>query len=391
MAHVRDTTWLLGAGASRDAGVPLATEMSNALKGSSGRLGLNAVYDYVLAGTIMRAARLSLLGTWRRPNIEDVANTVDALIERDMSEVGPFVGAWHAWLGDVDPTGEPRLRVAEEVAALLQKLALSGRSAGSIDWTGEAKRLITLLQTPGYPGDTLQQLRHWLSQAVVERVQGPYGDVSYLAPLAETRVGSSGVCAGATLNYDLCIEDAFAAAGTPTCDGLTHWLAGEVMDTDHGVAHVYKPHGSVRWHRIDDDTFSVVDEPHGARPGIVFGGRNKLTARGPFLDSLLIWRNVLERCANLIVVGYSFGDDHVNALISNWLRRHPSEKRLLVVDPGFGRGSGKLSEILHRRSSEAQSPDLDDKGRLVERDSPAVQIVRRGAREGIPEAIACLR
>jgi hypothetical protein len=101
-----------------------------------------------------------------------------------------------------------------------------------------------------------------------------------------------------------------------------------------------------------------------------------------------VWRTVLEQCDNLIVVGYSFGDDHVNALISNWLRRHPAQKKIVIVDPRFERYTGRLGEMLHRRSCDAGTPESDEKGRLVTQDSPSVQIVRRGAREGIPEALA---
>jgi hypothetical protein len=366
--------------------------MFDVLRGTAGRPDLNAIYDYVVAGTIMRGARLSVRSGWQRPNIEDVANTVDALIERDVSEVGPFVGAWHGWLNDVDPLGGPRLSIAEEVAAILQRLVYTrDKLSNDLDWTAEATRLIALLKEPGYPGDTLHQLRLWLSQAVVDHVSGPYGDVSYLAPLAATRVGTTGVCAGATLNYDLCVEGALAAAGISTCDALTHWLDGEVMDVDHAAAHIYKPHGSVSWHRIDDDTFSLTNGTPGASPGIVFGGRNKLTAHGPFLDSLLVWRSVLEQCNNLIVIGYSFGDDHVNALVGNWLRRQPGRKRVIVVDPNFKRSSG-LCETLYRRSSEADAPDSDDRGRLVvTEESPTVQILRRTAREGVTEALDHLR
>ena len=89
MTVVRETTWLLGAGASRDAGVPLAAELFDQLKGASGQVELNATYDYVAAGAIMRAARLSLVGNWRGPNIEDVANTLDELIRRERQQPDP--------------------------------------------------------------------------------------------------------------------------------------------------------------------------------------------------------------------------------------------------------------------------------------------------------------
>jgi hypothetical protein len=391
---VRETTWLLGAGASRDAGVPLAAELFDQLKGASGQVELNATYDYVAAGAIMRAARLSLVGNWRRPNIEDVANTLDELIRRDSSDLGPFVGAWHSWLNDVDPLGEPSLKVTEQVGATLQRVIAgvnprNGEGA-NIDWTAEAKRLVELLQAPRHPGEILSRLRLWLSQAVRDRMTGPYGDVSYLEPLARTRVGTSHVCMGATLNYDLCVEQAFESAGYRVCDGLGHWLSHEVMDVKHSAAHIYKPHGSILWRSVDEDTFSFWSAQEDGEPGIIFGGRNKLTAHGPFLDSLLTWRAGLEKCRNLLVIGYSFGDDHVNALIANWLRIGKDSKRIIVIDPGFSKSGTGFAGILHRNSNEARDPDMDSRGRLILPSHRSVHIMRRSATEGIPKALALL-
>jgi hypothetical protein len=394
---VPSTTWLLGAGASRDAGVPLANELFTTLKGSSGDVHLNATYDYVYAGAIMKAARLSVLGHWRKPDVEDVANTLDALISRDVTDLGPFVGAWHSWLQDVDPIGEPRWTTVEQTAKALERLFTGSlASPAGVDWLGEAKELMTALHGPRYPGDALLRLRRWLTREVRDRTMAPYRDLSYLAPLSRTRVGGGGDrCAGATLNYDLCVEGAFEDAGVRTCDGLEHWLAGETLDSQHGVTHVWKPHGSVRW-SSETDVFSTGETdpasgwPTGKEPGIIFGGRNKLTAHGPFLDSLLAWRSALESCDSLLLVGYSFGDDHVNALIANWFRRDSRQKRVVVVDPGFNRHSSDLSERLHRRSDEAGGPDVDDQGRLLEAADLGVRIVRKTARDGLAEALDVL-
>jgi hypothetical protein len=41
-----------------------------------------------------------------------------------------------------------------------------------------------------------------------------------------------------------------------------------------------------------------------ARPAVIFGQRNKLTAEGPFLDLLRAFREELSRSTSLTVVGY---------------------------------------------------------------------------------------
>lgn len=380
---VPQTTWLLGAGASKNAGVPLAGEMIDYLKGRGPDDAIKATYDFVVAGVIMRSARQSLRGQWRAPNIEDVANTVDALIRRDDSEIGPFVGAWQSWLDDIDPLGEPTYRASERVAAVLQRIVSSVRRQ-EVDWTREARSLITALDAARYPGSSLVELRRWLVKEVRRLVCEPYGEVDYLTPLSRTRIGSSDRCAGATLNYDLCAERAFQNAGLSTCDGFRHWLDGESLEGEAGAVHVYKPHGSVRWHARNDDSYLESDsEPE--RPAIIFGGRNKLTARGPFLDSLLAWRSALDACRNLIIVGYSFGDDHLNALLEGWWRRSTETKRIVIVDPGFDRGLSTISSALHRRSNEAPEPLTDDTGSLI--DTRNVLIIREGADPGVARAV----
>jgi hypothetical protein len=341
----------------------------------------------------MRAARLSLLGNWRKPNVEDLANTLDELISRDSSDLGPFVGAWHTWLNDVDPVGEPSLKVSEQIGAALQRMIADSARTGAganIDWSAEAKRLVELLQAPRYPGEVLPRLRLWLSHAVRSRMTEPYQDVSYLEPLSRTRVGSSRVCMGATLNYDLCIERAFEAAGHRVCDGFVHWLSHKAMDVRHSAVHIYKPHGSILWQSVDQDTFSLAGDHAAGNPGIIFGGRNKLTAHGPFLDSLLTWRAGLEKCRNLLVIGYSFGDDHVNALIANWLRIEQDSKRVIIVDPKFSKNGTPFAGVLHRNSNEAADPDVDPRGRLILPGQRSVQIMRLTATEGIPKALALL-
>lgn len=48
------------------------------------------------------------------------------------------------------------------------------------------------------------------------------------------------------------------------------------------------------------------------------------------------WKSDLMASDGLLIVGYSFRDEHINAIVEEWIRR-PSParpKRLVVVDPG---------------------------------------------------------
>jgi hypothetical protein len=107
-----------------------------------------------------------------------------------------------------------------------------------------------------------------------------------------------------------------------------------------------KLHGSFDWRTdpltgdvqvIDNNqlvTDSLVEQVMGASigtPGIIFGAGNKLRPRGPYLDLYSECRSALfdSGVKRLIVIGYGFGDDHVNELLRRWVARPYPEGRLL--------------------------------------------------------------
>jgi hypothetical protein len=75
-------------------------------------------------------------------------------------------------------------------------------------------------------------------------------------------------------------------------------------------------------------------------PAVIFGGKNKLTAEGPFLDLFYQFRDAIRERTELIVIGYSFRDDHVNHVVSSWLR---GEKLVSFFKVDFSRMSKSTS------------------------------------------------
>lgn len=67
---------------------------------------------------------------------------------------------------------------------------------------------------------------------------------------------------------------------------------------------------------------------------MVFGQRGKLRAEGPFLGLLAEFEKQLAVASRLIVIGYSFRDDHVNELIRRWIAED-IDRTILVVDPAW--------------------------------------------------------
>src|SRR5712672_1571295 len=89
-----------------------------------------------------------------------------------------------------------------------------------------------------------------------------------------------------------------------------------------------KLHGSINWcsgkasfpHDVLPETHVVpADEKamgtEGYTPSVIFGQRNKLTAEGPFLSLFSRFQEELIRANELLIIGYSFRDDHINESI----------------------------------------------------------------------------
>lgn len=163
-----------------------------------------------------------------------------------------------------------------------------------------------------------------------------------------------------TLNYDTLIEQAGDAEGSVLVDGFVGTLRrvfrpesydkdfyfpaqtteGRVHRFDRAL-HLYKLHGSITWHRCEPDwenpfglfatlynedchTDDVLIYPSPLKYGQVLGM--------PYSELFRRFGNaIVQPQSALFVIGYGFGDDHVNALIRQALAI-PSFT-LVVVDP----------------------------------------------------------
>jgi len=146
------------------------------------------------------------------------------------------------------------------------------------------------------------------------------------------------------LNYDTLIEDALGLERVICCDGFTGaatgWWEPSTFGTDGKAARVFKLHGSIDWCLLKDDSL-----PRRIRSGILTeSDRNHVliypaatkyqeTQRDPFAQMLHYMRQSLcpgERKEMVLAIcGYSFGDSHIDLEIENAL--YQSEGRLTVA------------------------------------------------------------
>lgn len=146
------------------------------------------------------------------------------------------------------------------------------------------------------------------------------------------------------LNYDTLIEDALGLERVVYCDGFTGaatgWWEPTAFRPDGKSARVFKIHGSIDWCLLKDDSL-----PRRIRSGIktesdrnhvlIYPAATKYqeTQRDPFAQMLHYMRQSL--CPGegkemvLAICGYSFGDSHIDLEIENAL--YQSEGRLTVA------------------------------------------------------------
>jgi SIR2-like domain len=147
------------------------------------------------------------------------------------------------------------------------------------------------------------------------------------------------------LNYDTLIEDSLALEKVPFADGLdggvTGWWNAETFSQDGLAARVLKLHGSINWSEFPNETLPRrVPKTIGGtavkdRRILIWPASTKYreTQRDPYAQLASLAREVLRPTDGsqrvLAICGYSFGDSHINLELDRALRE--SGGRLTIV------------------------------------------------------------
>ena len=280
--------FLLGAGASVDAGIMHAKSMTEDIEKKiinvSEYRSFEDLYNYLKSSILYQRG---LNGDFENTdvNIEDLLNVLSDLKLKNNNKLYPFIGSWNVQLQ----------RVAGKDFEYLEALDTFIR----------------------------RQLFDWIN---IES----YDKSSYFTGFAElaNEVGVS--LRVFTLNYDLCVEKALAKESMEVEIGfnrLREWEASrfDSNPTEYAKIFLYKLHGSIDWKR--DPTLGGVlkycDTPRSDHE-LIFGTPAKLTSIDPYLFYVHEFRkySLQEPLRFIIAVGYSFGDEYINRLISQAVSRN---------------------------------------------------------------------
>jgi hypothetical protein len=150
-----------------------------------------------------------------------------------------------------------------------------------------------------------------------------------------------------TTNYDTLVEDALAFCGIPYWDGFT---GGAVAFRDHQFgqdpnghgcrAYVVKLHGSIDWQHDEQGRVLRVRDGdmhpgQSQRRALIYPQATKYVAtqRDPFAGQFDLFRRTFAQAQDdtLIICGYSFGDDHINQEIELVMSRPGVRQSTLVA------------------------------------------------------------
>ena len=279
--------FLIGAGCSRCAGLPLTNELT-------GRVLGDTETDCLSKG-ILAAVK------------EKFAGGVSANIEDYLSEIVDMLAI----------TERRAERGVEENTV----------AVGNVSYTAEQLRRAS------------SQIKRAIASAIEKKVSIATHQrfvTSIHRPLRVGRQGLSRPVDYLVLNYDTIIEDSLAMARIPYADGLsggaTAWWDTNAFDVDGVSARVIKLHGSIDWYQFPDDPLprrigsSIKIEDLEDIPLLIWPSSTKYqeAQRDPFAQLLSRARTALRPNAGaqrlLVICGYSFGDRHINLEIDRALQ-----------------------------------------------------------------------
>jgi hypothetical protein len=289
--------FLMGAGCSKCAGLPLTSELTNQA------LGSEELDDTSKA--ILTAVKSSFAGA-EDAHIEDyLSELIDLLaIAERRSDRGATRKAVR--LGDADYSHEQLRAAADQIKRAIAKAI-------------ETKVCIDV------------------HKAFVAAVHRP------------VRVGKSApgqVVDYLVLNYDTAIEDALALERVPFSDGIdggvTGWWNPRTFDRDGLAARVLKLHGSIDWCELPNDPLprriatSLRVQDAKDRRILIWPASTKYreTQLDPFAQLADRARRVMrpDRGSQrvLVICGYGFGDAHINSEVDRALRESAGDLTIVA-------------------------------------------------------------
>jgi hypothetical protein len=374
------TAVLLGAGASRDAGIPTTEEMTqkviNQMTDPLHVRLLQFIHHMLAADMATKTPQGTPSGRVVSPtdvsdprasvDVERLFAAVELLIDRHDQPWSPFVSSWSSGLDSFSSGPVVRSQdlsyslhgfqtefereINKALSALVPTSGVRGfpsSRAPKIDGRSIRERLAKAI-AEGVQRGRPTELSMLLRRVRAEMLRSLFAllrvdeetNVDYLRPLGNLARRQGGLTIG-TLNYDRTVEEVCRRQRVGCQTGIETWLkGGDLVLTSTGVR-LLKLHGSITWVPVTQSADGLpyqwiemldpgLPEDRSIEPAVIFGESGKLRAGGPFLELLLRFASEIRKADTLLIVGYSFRDQHINEVVARWFGDVP-ERRIVVV------------------------------------------------------------
>ena len=290
-----EVIFLLGAGASVDAGIPascgMISKLEELLRTASWK-EFAPLYNFVKSA-IIYGDGIKGKFEYANFNIERLVNTLDELRKSDEHPLFPFIGSWNPKLPEVTENNFEKLGIFR-------------------------KKIVEELS------------QQWVHSEYEEHSQ-------YFEGLSRFQKDYQHPLRVFTLNYDLCVEKSCKQAGVERGFGEDKFWDWKIFENEAQLdsnIFLYKLHGSIDWIRDDRGKLTYKDKGIPSEQiEIIFGTTYKLQYIDPFLFFAYEFRKRLMTDVQLLIcVGYGFADEHINGIITQALNGDHSRK-MLVISP----------------------------------------------------------
>jgi len=294
--------FLLGAGASADAGIPISArmigEIEQLLKSDPEWRPFVELYHHVKSAIFYSSGLKGTFGDGVLYNIETMVNSLYELERNEDHPLYPFIASWNSRFSFLAGPAFENVRRFRRLILKELKKWMCPENASESDYYGGFIRIQNELNYP-------------------------------------LRVFS--------LNYDSCIdrldsdrfrvEAGFGGHGTDHIWDWERFEPGEASAMPPPQVYLYKIHGSIDWKRDASQNLYRVEQVERVEPDnmeIIFGRDFKLEAADPYLFYAYEFRRYCLLSRLIVTVGYSFGDLHINKMVAQALRAD-TERRLMLV------------------------------------------------------------
>lgn len=290
-----DIIFLLGAGASADANIPVSSKM---VKDIEDRLTTPDWVKYKDLYLLIKSGihySAGLTGKTLNFNVETLLFILEELVQKEKHLLYPFIGSWNVRFNEV-------IRDDFKLIESFQK---------------EIKK----------------QLKEWVTK-------DDYREADYFKFIKQLKDDLTFPIRLFTLNYDKCIEEncknpGYVFAYERGFDNDTRkWnykRFTERIKDDEPDIYLYKLHGSIDWKRNKETSIVEFVNREPSEPDLIFGTQNKLSYSDPYLFLFSEFRHYSLIAKLIVCIGYSFSDDHINGLIEQALKQAGNTKLLAVM------------------------------------------------------------